>query len=358
MRRRGRAAGYRVVRHPGTLMLPVPAVDRRMRRLIAEHDIDTVWFGAAAPLALLAQRARQAGATRVLASTHGHEVGWSMLPVARSVLRRIGDEHRRRDVRQPLHPVAVRAGLRACGVARVPAARGGHRPVPARPGRARRAARPLPAGGAAHRGVPVAAGAAQGPGRADQGAAVDPASRRRRRAGDRRRRSVPGDAARAGPRLRRGRRRDVHRRACRATNCPRTTRWPTCSRCRAAPAAGAWTSRAWASCSWRPRPPACRWSPATRVGPRKPCSTTRLGWSSTAARWTRSPTPSTELLTDRDRAAAMGAAGRRVGDVPVALGHAGRPAGRAARDRAAGTASPCCRSPRSRRRTSRPPRCA
>jgi phosphatidylinositol alpha-1,6-mannosyltransferase len=83
--------GYRVVRHPGTLMLPVPSVDAQMRRLIAENDIDTVWFGAAAPLALLAQRARQAGARRVLASTHGHEVGWSMLPGARSVLRRIGE---------------------------------------------------------------------------------------------------------------------------------------------------------------------------------------------------------------------------------------------------------------------------
>jgi phosphatidylinositol alpha-1,6-mannosyltransferase len=87
-----RTAGYRVVRHPGTLMLPVPTVDSRMRRLIVEHDIDTVWFGAAAPLALLAPRARQAGARRVLASTHGHEVGWSMLPGARSVLRRIGDD--------------------------------------------------------------------------------------------------------------------------------------------------------------------------------------------------------------------------------------------------------------------------
>jgi phosphatidylinositol alpha-1,6-mannosyltransferase len=31
------AAGYRVVRHPGTLMLPGPAVDARMRRLIADH---------------------------------------------------------------------------------------------------------------------------------------------------------------------------------------------------------------------------------------------------------------------------------------------------------------------------------
>lgn len=87
-----RTAGYHVVRHPGTLMLPGPGVDARMRRLIGEHDIDTVWFGAAAPLGLLAARARQAGAKRVLASTHGHEVGWSMLPGARSVLRRIGDD--------------------------------------------------------------------------------------------------------------------------------------------------------------------------------------------------------------------------------------------------------------------------
>jgi phosphatidyl-myo-inositol dimannoside synthase len=87
-----RTTGYQVVRHPGTLMLPVPAVDTRMRRLIGEHGIDTVWFGAAAPLGLLAARARQAGASRVLASTHGHEVGWSMLPGARSVLRRIGDD--------------------------------------------------------------------------------------------------------------------------------------------------------------------------------------------------------------------------------------------------------------------------
>jgi phosphatidylinositol alpha-1,6-mannosyltransferase len=84
-------AGYQVVRHRGTLMLPEPGVDARMRRLIGEHGIDTVWFGAAAPLALLAPRARRAGAARVLASTHGHEVGWSMLPAARSVLRRIGD---------------------------------------------------------------------------------------------------------------------------------------------------------------------------------------------------------------------------------------------------------------------------
>ncbi|HNM86985.1 MAG TPA: glycosyltransferase family 4 protein, partial [Mycobacterium sp.] len=86
-----RAAGLDIVRHPGSLMLPVPTVERRMRGLIREHDAEVVWFGAAAPLALLAPAARRAGAHRVLASTHGHEVGWSMLPGARSALRRIGE---------------------------------------------------------------------------------------------------------------------------------------------------------------------------------------------------------------------------------------------------------------------------
>jgi phosphatidylinositol alpha-1,6-mannosyltransferase len=85
-----RAASYEVVRHPTTLMLPEPSVAGRMRRLVERHYVETVWFGAAAPLALMAPLARAAGANRVIASTHGHEVGWSMLPVARTALRRIG----------------------------------------------------------------------------------------------------------------------------------------------------------------------------------------------------------------------------------------------------------------------------
>jgi phosphatidyl-myo-inositol dimannoside synthase len=90
--RRAAASGVDVVRHPTTLMLPEPSVAVRMRRLIARDGIDTVWFGAAAPLALLAPLARDAGARRVIASTHGHEVGWSMLPLARTALRRIGND--------------------------------------------------------------------------------------------------------------------------------------------------------------------------------------------------------------------------------------------------------------------------
>jgi phosphatidylinositol alpha-1,6-mannosyltransferase len=81
---------FDVVRHPGSLMLPTPAVARRAREIIRAEGCESVWFGAAAPLALLAPRLRDAGVRRIVASTHGHEVGWSMLPVARQALRRIG----------------------------------------------------------------------------------------------------------------------------------------------------------------------------------------------------------------------------------------------------------------------------
>ncbi|TQF73567.1 glycosyltransferase family 4 protein [Rhodococcus spelaei] len=82
---------FEVVRHPTTLMLPTPLVARRAAKLVRSRECDSVWFGAAAPLALLAPTVRRAGAERIVASTHGHEVGWSMLPGARQSLRRIGD---------------------------------------------------------------------------------------------------------------------------------------------------------------------------------------------------------------------------------------------------------------------------
>ena len=81
---------YEVVRWPRRIMLPTPATARRMAQLITERDIDTVWFGSSTPMALMGAAARRAGASRVVASTHGHEVGWSMVPGGRSVLRAIG----------------------------------------------------------------------------------------------------------------------------------------------------------------------------------------------------------------------------------------------------------------------------
>lgn len=81
---------FPVFRHPGSLMLPTPSVRRRAAGLLRELGCETVWFGAAAPLALLGPALRKAGARRVVASSHGHEVGWSMVPAGRGALRRIG----------------------------------------------------------------------------------------------------------------------------------------------------------------------------------------------------------------------------------------------------------------------------
>jgi phosphatidyl-myo-inositol dimannoside synthase len=84
---------FPVVRHPTSLMLPVPAVARRAAAIAREHGCDTVLFGAAAPLGLITPVLRKrAGVTRAVALTHGHEAGWAALPGARSLLRRIGDE--------------------------------------------------------------------------------------------------------------------------------------------------------------------------------------------------------------------------------------------------------------------------
>jgi phosphatidylinositol alpha-1,6-mannosyltransferase len=83
------AQPFPVVRHPTSLMLPVPDVLNRARDVAKAEGCDTVWFGAAAPLGLLAGPLRK-DIDRFVASTHGHEVGWARLPGARQVLRRIG----------------------------------------------------------------------------------------------------------------------------------------------------------------------------------------------------------------------------------------------------------------------------
>jgi phosphatidyl-myo-inositol dimannoside synthase len=85
------AQAFEVVRHPSSLMLPTPGVARRAAALLKAHHCEAVWFGAAAPLGLLAPALRRAGATRIVATTHGHEAGWAQLPAARQTLRRIAD---------------------------------------------------------------------------------------------------------------------------------------------------------------------------------------------------------------------------------------------------------------------------
>lgn len=81
---------FPVVRDPARTLLPTRAVAARAAGLVRTFGATAAWFGAAAPLGLLAPALRRAGIRRVLAQTHGHEVAWAVLPGARRLLRRVG----------------------------------------------------------------------------------------------------------------------------------------------------------------------------------------------------------------------------------------------------------------------------
>ncbi len=69
----------RVIRDKSKVLLPTPRVIRELQALIRQNSITKVWFGAAAPLGVAARWLRKAGATRIVALTHGHEVWWSKI---------------------------------------------------------------------------------------------------------------------------------------------------------------------------------------------------------------------------------------------------------------------------------------
>lgn len=122
-----RRLSFPVVRDRASTLLPTPAVANRTAEVLRDTGCDSVLFGAAAPLGLLAGPLRAAGAERVVGLTHGHETWWARVPGARRALRKIGDEcdvltyvseFCRRRIMQPLSPPARRAMVRlAPGVA-------------------------------------------------------------------------------------------------------------------------------------------------------------------------------------------------------------------------------------------------
>ena len=69
----------RVIRDKSKVLLPTPRVIRELQALIRQNSITKVWFGAAAPLGVASRWLRKAGATRIVALTHGHEVWWSKI---------------------------------------------------------------------------------------------------------------------------------------------------------------------------------------------------------------------------------------------------------------------------------------
>lgn len=82
---------YPVIRDRSSILLPTREVAKRTTAVMRDEGCSSVMFGAAAPLGVLAERLRDAGAERIVGMTHGHETWWARVPGARRALRRIGD---------------------------------------------------------------------------------------------------------------------------------------------------------------------------------------------------------------------------------------------------------------------------
>ena len=82
--------GVEVIRDRAKILLPTPRVNRAVARFVKEREIKTIAFGAAAPLGWMSSALRKAGAERIVALTHGHEVWWAKVFPFNLILRRIG----------------------------------------------------------------------------------------------------------------------------------------------------------------------------------------------------------------------------------------------------------------------------
>ncbi len=80
---------YPVVRRPTGMLLPTRGATRAAVELARRHGCDNAFFGAAAPLGLMAPALREAGIGHQVGATHGHETGWVALPGSRQMMQRI-----------------------------------------------------------------------------------------------------------------------------------------------------------------------------------------------------------------------------------------------------------------------------
>ena len=104
--------GHPVVRQRAGVLLPTRATAARVAATAREHGCDRVWFGAAAPLGLLAPALRRAGVERTVATTYGHEIWWAALPGTRAALRAVVDRNDVTTVVSAHAGAAIAAGLR------------------------------------------------------------------------------------------------------------------------------------------------------------------------------------------------------------------------------------------------------
>lgn len=82
--------GVEVIRDSSKILLPSPWVVRRVKKVIARDSIKEVFFGAAAPLGVMARNLRKKGVVNIVALTHGHEVWWAKLWPFSSAISFIG----------------------------------------------------------------------------------------------------------------------------------------------------------------------------------------------------------------------------------------------------------------------------
>jgi len=80
-----------VIRDKTKVLLPSPRVTRDVIKVMKQFDSEIIWFAAAAPLAWMSPRMRKAGAKKIVALTHGHEVWWAKLFPFNLAMRRIGN---------------------------------------------------------------------------------------------------------------------------------------------------------------------------------------------------------------------------------------------------------------------------
>ena len=83
--------GVKVIRDRSKILLPTPRVMQAVKQVITTENIRVVFFGAAAPLAVMARGLRKAGAQKIISLTHGHEVWWAKLWPFNWALRHIGN---------------------------------------------------------------------------------------------------------------------------------------------------------------------------------------------------------------------------------------------------------------------------
>ena len=72
--------GVEVIRDRSKILLPTPRVIKACQKLVKSRKLTRVAFGAAAPLGIMARAMRSAGAEKIVALTHGHEVWWAKVP--------------------------------------------------------------------------------------------------------------------------------------------------------------------------------------------------------------------------------------------------------------------------------------